>query len=266
MHFKKLILSFAILVNLSVSGCKNTITQPDLEGSLVGYVFTFDEFGGLLNNHEKVMVTAPGYGRYSTYTDQNGRFELKGIPAGTYELDFDKSGFGSMKQFGIQHLGGSPTILGAKGQINYSYGTAIFLYEMPTTQIVNLRIENDSIYADLNFTQTPPEKISILCYFSNSSGFDKTDAQFSDQYTLENKNGVFAADIDYEILRKFVWPPFQPGNTIYFKATMHCTVWDCGFESIDYYGVDNYYDIENNKTIYPNEGMESAEFSMVVME
>ncbi len=178
---KHLVSVLAFLIILSLSGCKNTITQPDLEGNLVGYVLTFDEFGGLLDNHEKVIVTALGQGRYSTHTDQNGRFELKGIPAGTYELDFDKSGFGSMKQFGIQHLGGSPTILGAKGQINYSYGTAIFLYKMPTTQIVNLRIENDSIYADLNFIQTPPEKISILCYFSNNPGFDKTDAQFSDR-------------------------------------------------------------------------------------
>jgi hypothetical protein len=266
MEYNKLIPIFAILLNVSISGCKNTITQPDLEGNLVGYVFTFDEFGGLLNNHEKVMVTATGSGRYSTYTDQNGRFELKGIPAGTYELDFDKSGFGSMKQFGIQHLGGGATILGSKEMVNYGSGSAIFLFRMPATQILNLRIENDSIYADLSFSQTPPEKISILCYFSNIPDFDKTDAQFSDQYTLENKNGVFAGYIEYDILKRFVRPPFQPGNTVFFKAAMYCTVQYCFFEGISFYGINNYYDIENNKTIFPNEGMVSAQFSMAVSE
>jgi hypothetical protein len=61
-------------------------------------------------------------------------------------------------------------------------------------------------------------------------------------------------------------PPFQPGNTVYFKATIYNTVRDCWFEDVNYYGISNYYDIDKNKTIYPNEGVESALYSMVVTE
>jgi len=48
----------SFLIALSLSGCKNTVTQPDLVGNMVGFVITFDEFGDVLDNPENVVVTA----------------------------------------------------------------------------------------------------------------------------------------------------------------------------------------------------------------
>ncbi len=89
---------------------------------------------------------------------------------------------------------------------------------------------------------------------------------FLTEYTLENKKGVFAADIGYDVLKAFVRPPFQPGNTVYFKATLCSNIRECAYRDVVFVGLNYYYDIENNKTIYPNEGMESAQFSMVITE
>lgn len=256
-------LSFSsILLALSLSGCKDTITQPDLSGDMVGYVLTFDEFGAVLDNHENVVVTAKG--RFSAKTDRDGRFEFKNIPAGTYELDFDKPGFGSMKLFGIKHLGGTPTIL--EEDWTYGFRTAVFIFKMPTFQIVDLTIARDSIFAEIDFEQYIPGSLSIRCYFSNNPEFNIGDAEFSGSYYLKNKNGIFGANIGYETLKQFVRPPFEPGNTVYFKATVCNSVSESWFEGISFYGLNNYYDIFSNQTIYPNEGSESPEFSMVVTE
>jgi hypothetical protein len=219
MYSNKVLTIFVFIIACLLPGCKNTVCEPDLTGSLIGYVYTFDEFGGILNDHSNILVTVLGAGASSANTDKNGRFEFKGLRAGTYEMNFEKPGFGSMKLFGVRHLGGTLTIPGStNASMEDGFRKAIFLYKLPTTRIVNLTISGDSIYADFTFVQPQPVKLSIMCYFSDHPDFDKSEAQFSSLYNLENKNGVFAGDIDYDVLKQFVRPPFQTGNTVFYKA------------------------------------------------
>jgi hypothetical protein len=137
-------LSFITALFFLSFSCTKTVTVPDLEGSLVGFVFTYDEYGNLLENHDNVLITTLGTGNYTTKSDKNGRFEFKGLPAGTYDIELEKEGFGTMKQFGIQHLGGKPTLV---NQSEYDYIMSAFsLIQTPTSSINNLSLINDTIF------------------------------------------------------------------------------------------------------------------------
>jgi hypothetical protein len=58
------------------------------------------------NSPEGVRVLAHGpYEEHSTATNQDGNYELGGLGNGTYDLEFSKEGFGTMKAYGIQVFG-----------------------------------------------------------------------------------------------------------------------------------------------------------------
>lgn len=97
----------ALLLPFVFHGCSKEDYLPGLTGKMVGHIYTFSQFGKLLDDHSQVKITAIGMDEsYTVNSDQSGRFELTELPTGTYELHFEKSGFGVLKQFGVQHLGG----------------------------------------------------------------------------------------------------------------------------------------------------------------
>jgi len=258
----KFILSFvsALFLNVAFFSCTKDELLPDLKGSLVGYVYTFDEFANLLNDHSNIQVTALGLDHFSTRTDKNGRFEFKDLPAGTYELNIEKEGFGTMKQFGIQHLGGQPTILGLRldGSTN---SEAFFIYQMPTTEIISLSVEKDTITGVFTFTGNKPGYVPLRVYCSYVKDFDISDAQLVTVPYVSLINGEYKGRI-YNLETIFL-----PGEEVFFKA---CILYNKGgitdFVNRTVIGIDFYFDYSTNTTIYPNIGDESAQYSFIYQE
>lgn len=243
-------------------GCSKDDYLPGLTGNMVGYLYTFDEFGNLLDDHSHVKVTAIGMDQsYSRQSDFTGRFELEEVPTGTYELHFEKEGFGVLKQFGVQHLGGRPTILPFVDFYEHAY----FLYEIPSTTITNLSIVNDSLTMYCSFTDSsPPEHVRIKIYYSTADNFSRSEAQYVETRWPWNAGGYFTETLHY-----FQDAPFVPGETVYFKACPITLVGAFQLPMQNYrtiYGVDDYFDYESNEIIYPGLGHESAEFSFIFPE
>jgi hypothetical protein len=260
MKLNKLIPVIVTVLALIATGCKNTITQPDLTGSLVGFVYTFDEYANLQDDHSKVIVTALGMDHFSTRTDKNGRFEFKDLPAGTYELNFEKEGFGTLKQFGIQHLGGKPTILGMSFDQSIN-GSAFFIYRMPTIEIANLSIEKDTLTAELVFSTATPEFHTLQVYYSNKETFETSEAQLVNLVFLEKKNNLYKGKIYNTELH------FTMGEKVYFRA---CELNRRSGITLYYNkiiaGIDYYNDLTTNAIIYPNIGNESEQYSFVLQK
>ncbi len=257
MKFRQLISIIAILVSVGLTGCKDTITQPELTGSLVGFVYTFDEFANLLDDHSNVKITALGLDQFSTSTDKKGRFEFKNLPAGTYELHMEKEGFGTLKQFGVQHLGGQPTTLSLSydGSINSS---AFFIYQMPTSEILSLSIEKDTLSGNFSFTGDPPQDFLMTIYCSTVNGFENSDARYVTGVYLYNVDGIFKGRV-YGLESVF-----QPGEEVFYTACFHNTIG--AIESFDnriIAGISSYFDYSANTIIYPNLGDESAQYSFI---
>ncbi len=256
--------SILLCLFLFAVGCTDK-TLPLLEGDMIGYVFTFDEFSNLLENHKNVTVTAVGDGTdFSANTDENGRFYLNNLPIGTYELWFEKEGYGTLKQFGVKHLGGQPTILGLNDDHVY------FIYEMPTTVITNLVLNKDTAFAEFTFNKSPqPEYLTLTLYFSESADFAETALN----YSWDFKFGVNRPNWHRWTT---TYMPFTPGSTVYYKAAVNTNVTLVDksenylylFSEFYYvlYGISTYFDIETKKTVYPNIGNETKVYSFVFPE
>jgi len=237
---------------------------PGLEGRMVGYLYSFDEFGTLLEDHSRFKVTARGHaGTYMAFSDSEGRFELTDLPTGTYELHFWKPGFGTLKQFGIQHLGGKATILLlTNSYLTGDHTRAYFLYEISKTRIQDLLIENDTLTSTFLFhDEALPERASINLYFSTEEGFDIQEAQYTLSLNLREEEGSYTGSLGFQE------HPFKSGERIYYRAAYFTKPWEWNQQGIylyELYGLDSYFDYESNQTIFPNHGEVSEQFSFVL--
>lgn len=260
MKYRQLFPIILALFVLDMTGCQNTVIQPELTGRLVGYVFTFGEYASLLEDHSQVKVTTLGIVQYSTYTDRKGRFEFKGLPAGTYDLQFEKDGFGTLKQFGIQHLGGKPTTLGLSFD-PAGNGSAFFIYQMPTIKIADLSVDKDTLSADLVFSTLAPNYLTFLVYYSINEGFETSEAQLVNEVFLEKKNNLYKGKI-YDIADHF-----ENGAKVYFRASELNRRQAIEVYLGDYViGIDDYNDLSTNAIIYPNLGNESEQYSFILQK
>lgn len=247
----------AVCLVCGLLNCREETLLPDLEGNLVGYVFTFDEFANPNKYHNGVLVTVYGLAHINqTYTDANGRFEFRQLPAGTYELHMEKAGYGTMKEFGIQHLGGEPTILG----LNFngpSSSSAFFIYERPTAKIINLSLMHDTLSCGFHFDGEEPDIIHLLILLSDEQNFTGDKIQEIVKLGLVKVNGDYQGFLNREYLH------FETGETVYYKAA--AIAWGGNPNTVynGIFGIDNYFDYDSNQTVYPNTGEMSAQYSFV---
>ncbi len=253
-------LLLALLLPFLYHGCSKEDYLPGLTGKMVGQLYTFNEFGNLLDDHSQVKITAIGMDQsYATNAERSGRFELSELPTGTYELRFERGGFGVLKQFGVQHLGGEPTILPKVNSYEYAY----FLYEIPTTTITNLSIIDDSLTVYCSFTvPVQLDRVRVQLYYSTTDNFSLSEAEYVEAKNPWNANGYFTAKLYFQDA------PFETGETVYLKAAC---INEVGlFQQMQnyrtIYGIDNYFDYESNTTIYPGLGHESAQYSFIFPE
>jgi len=251
----------ALLLPLLYHGCSKEEYLPGLAGNMVGFVYTFDEFGTLLDDRSQVKVTAIGLDQnYSASSNSSGRFVLEDVPTGTYELHLKKEGFGTMKQFGVKHLGGKPTILLNTSNEEQAY----FLYKMPASIIEDLHIVNDSMTCAFRFAiiPNPTSTFHLKVYFSSEDNFIRQDAEY-----IENAR-IWYTDGKYWSRFHFERTPFDPGETVYYKAcryTLQVYVPPL-YQNWNVSGVSTYFDYELNETIYPNLGDESEQYSFTFPE
>jgi hypothetical protein len=253
----KRIFLIGFLASCLFCSCTKEALIPDLEGSLTGYVYTFDEFADRLPDRSGVLVEARGLKGYVTFTDVKGRFEFKNLPAGTYRLKFRKEGFGTLIQEGIKHLGGKPTTLG----LSFSSGlnsSAFFIYQIPVTEISDLKVENDSLRAVFRFFAPEPERMNMLLYLSDKQGSPTDRARQTIFVYLRKKSGYYTGSINFSQIT------FGKGEKIYCRACIlnrKTAVTEFGDRIVA--AIDSYFDYDTYKTVYPNIGDESEEFTFV---
>ena len=134
MQIKKLLTGFLIVILFS--GCEKSENLLDLKGTLKGRIYTLDEFGYQVSDNENILIQLEGSEPLiSSVTDSTGRYEIKDIPTGTYNLIISKEGYGSNIRQGFQIVGGNEPL--------YLIGSII---EKSSTLIENLSLEilNDS--------------------------------------------------------------------------------------------------------------------------
>jgi Carboxypeptidase regulatory-like domain len=247
MNFKNLI---GILLILGFVGCeKETLYLPDLTGDLVGYILTYNENAFLLDDHSGVTVTAIAYGQEQyTRTDRHGRFEFKGLRAGTYELHMEMEGFGTFKQFGVRHLGGMPTTL--------NHGPFCMYVLSDKDPVLSMALKEDSLLFSLNYTNNWNNDVVAKLYMSSTPGFSISNAQFITVRKLLNlKENQYYTNLFAPTL------PFQKGQEVFIRTQVSYNDSETEYTQ---WCINSYYDINLNETIYPNLSNESSEFSFIM--
>jgi len=252
----KLILFLAICFSCSKE--EPNEYEPYLKGSIVGFAMLTDQYGSLLEDHSGITVyTEPGR-KYSGKTNSKGRFEIKGVPTGTYNLSFEKEGFGTMKYPEVHHLGGQATVLGMP-TYEYMYNGRVVLHEEITHPITNMTLDGNFIRVDIEYFGEPLMRyLEVRLFFSTSNGFQIADAQYV--YNVS----TYEDPVFYFELTDL---PLISGTTVYCKGSLFTSsaiYYDpVFFPEGDIISIDNYTDT-NGKTVYPNLTEESDQYAFII--
>lgn len=153
--FRIIIISNILLFLL---GCDKSDENIFLEGNIVGFVNLVDETGNEVEDKSNVDVTIEGL-TSSANTNENGRFELSNVPAGTYNIIYNKTGYGLYKRFSFQFIGGNiPAML---------YETT--LYEQPKIEIQSLDISFNNNVINISGKITETSQYSVQAFINDSS-------------------------------------------------------------------------------------------------
>lgn len=222
MKLFKILLASYILIFLF--GCDKNEEDIFLVGDIVGFVSLIDETGNGVEDKSGVNVSIEGLAR-SAKTNKEGRFELSNVPAGTYNIIYEKNGYGLYKRFGYQFIGGNiPALL-----------QETVLYEQPTIEIQNLDISfNDNM-------------ISI-------SGEITESKYFTVQTFINDSSNVSNVNYDYTTYRQTYsgWAYTQFSQQIYLSETPY-SLGDKIYLVVYFMNPDEergYYDYEKEQHIY----------------
>jgi hypothetical protein len=247
---------FIILFALQLNSCSKNEYLPDLEGDIVGYAYSFNEFEELFPDNSGIKVFTQGDKIYRAVTDRNGRYEFRNVPIGTYTLIFEKPGFGTVKYYGVRHLGGTPTIVGKTSDGYYIYGA--FIYQKPVTRIIDLKIVNDSLYAKFNLNEKKPSHMRLIISISDKPGFSDEAALHVLSRTLFPVNEWYGCPLQQNSLNLL-----ESGSKYYYRAGIYSYSSGLTIGSMSVYGISNYFDHTLNNTVYPNLGETSQEYTFI---
>lgn len=250
----RLFIPLILLFTIVLCSCSKNEYLPDLEGNIVGYAYSFNEFEELFPDNSGIKVFTQGQKIYRAITDRNGRYEFRDVPIGTYTLIFEKPGFGTVKYYGVRHLGGTPTIVGKTSDGYYIYGA--FLFQMPTTKITELKTVNDSLYAKFNLAEKDPAHMRMVIYISDKPGFSDEKAIQVTTRTLVRVNDWYGC-----LLKQNSLDLLKSGSKYYYRARIYSYASGLTTGGMSIYGISSFFDHTLNKTVYPNLGDASSEYS-----
>jgi hypothetical protein len=202
------------------TACDKNEENNYFKGDIVGYVNLIDEFGNEIEDKSGVNVSIDGL--ENTLTNDNGRFEFTDVPAGTYKLIYNKTGYGSYKRFSYQFIGGN-----VPAMVNETA-----LYEIPDIEVKSLDVifEDNRIKISVTITETNAYRFHI--FFHDNS--DVTNQNFGYFYASGFTGTEFFRSLN------LLDTPYSPGDKIYFVIYFYN------------YHDSGYFDFESEKPVYPS--------------
>jgi len=236
MNFFRIIIISNILIFLL--GCDKNEENTLLEGNIVGFVNLIDETGNEVEDKSNVNVTIEGLSS-SVNTNEDGRFELSNVPAGTYNIIYNKTGYGSFKRFGFQFIGGNiPALL---------YETS--LYEQPKIDIQSLDISfNDNIIT-IKGEITEQKYFAVKTFINDSSNVSYENYDYA-SVVYNNGNSEFTKFVHNIFLSK---TPYSQGDMVYLVIYF-----------INPNEEYSYYDYEKEEYVYSSYKKSSSVISLVL--
>lgn len=198
-----------------------------LKGDVIGFVRLLDENGSEILDRSGVMVSLSD--QHTATTDASGKFEINGVPAGSYIVTYEKEGYGTYKSFNFSFAGGrKPAVL-------YN----IYLLKLPGFSLTQFHVfpqDNLSVQVTGSITQSPGYNFTY--FFSDQGGVTSSDFDYSYGYSF-----CCGSVTDFNHMISLSTSGFAKGQTVYM--TIYAS------NATNKFGQYNYYDYELGKTIDP---------------
>lgn len=233
------ILKLLIIANILVFllGCDKYENNIFYMGNIVGFVNLKDETGNEVDDKSGVIVSIEGL-NISANTNEDGRFEFSNVPAGTYNINYNKIGYGSYKRFGFQFIGGNiPALL---------YETT--LYEQPKTEIKSLDVSFNDNVITISGEITETNYFTVQTFFNDSSNVSNENYDYAS--ARSGYSGLSCTQFSQRIYLSET--PYYPGNKVFL---------------IIYFINSNevgYYDYEKEKFFYTSYKKASSVISLIL--
>ena len=227
------VLAGFLLIGFGACNDDDADNEPVQKGRIVGELRLTDELGVEFTDHSGMSVKANGTS--AGFSADGGSYVVENLTSGTYDLSFEKTGFGTYKRFNIQVVEGSnATVLSG---IDY-------LGQKSTTEITNLSANFnpvDSTYSiGCSIAPTPlaGSPRAFRLFFGKTNSVSSQDYQFTPSNTWQATTS--SGQITGYPRSQFYNNGFSTGETVYLIAYG---------ESIR---TNTYIDPATNKKVFPN--------------
>ncbi|MBN2663975.1 MAG: carboxypeptidase regulatory-like domain-containing protein [Bacteroidales bacterium] len=190
---KKITLILGVLTVLLSFSCKK---NNNMETEVQGLIKLYDQKGYMITSND-VKISLSGI-EDSVLTDETGKFFLKKVTAGTYDITINKTGFPEFKIYGFQVLAnGQPT----------RYLNTLKIAELPKIKVQNIRdtviyigyistigFNVDVIKNNLN----DEDNYVLIMYISHSPNVSINNYE-EKELLISNTNHVSFVNFNYEI-------------------------------------------------------------------
>ena len=228
-------------------------------GTIQGQLALYDEFSFPQTDAGEVIVTlTSGSLKLSDTTSAAGQYHFSAIETGTYDLSYQKPGYGTMKVFGISHFGGGSAPTTVKN---------VYLLQIPvkTAPDTLYTIVNNGLYINLDF-RLDTSSATYQQYTYNWWLFLSKDAQVGFNhyswkvglYAGTDGTGGYVAAIGKTDNSNPL--PFKTGDTVYavcytYNRYVHNTDVNTAANDNVYFDAGDggfYVDPSTGLTVYPN--------------
>ena len=162
-------------------------TGPNLTGNMIGYVSAYDDNGNIAKAGTTVTIDnqTPAL---TTTTDANGKYQFSDLKTGTYNLTFIRTGYGTMKRYGVGHVGGDqPTYLGVQGMTVVATATITGFTFSPSSST------NSYTNYTITVSNPPANGARVSTYFGASPTVSSSNYLFyNSNYAANSPNVIYA--------------------------------------------------------------------------
>lgn len=222
---------------LTVAACKDGDDEETVPttGRIYGNMVLVDEFGATLSDHSGIRVTTQN--NFYDLSDITGNYQVNNLAAGSYDLMYEKAGYGTLKRFDVE------VVPSANG------GTTIIedvdsLAPVSTTIISALTAQLDPVDSTFTFTcnVSPLPGTNYPRAFRLFFGHDANVSVASYEFTPSKKYVTTTATATITGFERadFYNNGFNSGDTIYVIAYGETIV------------SSSYLDPVSNLTVFPN--------------
>jgi hypothetical protein len=198
--------------------CSEKEPEPFLDNGMIhGKIDIYNPGGPLYGNDVRVIAHGP-YGSKSTLSDYEGNYELSGLGNGTYEIEYNKEGYGIYRIPGVKIFGNDTLSRGAR-----LYKMAD--YKMPGLGKLIYKKDLDALYDGYVAIETDipsgnTESMQIRVYLSDTKSVSYKNYMYTEIPYAYDRNYstqfmMFNADPQYD---NQGGPIFTPGTARYMIA------------------------------------------------